>query len=172
MKDKKRLKNNELSRIYKERARFKPLFEIVKQMEDIEPYVLAYIEGDEFFTEHQHEYEALEKKLADQGYDYGSVKDIEQRYRSQLAEHRERFSEIKKDLKICAGLLEEAFGNNHYPEWDQIPEITDREPFDLQPIVIGKDGFIQPVKQKTNDDTDEIPDWVLHRDLNDKVRVR
>lgn len=172
LKDKKRLKNNELSRIYKERARFKPLFEIVKQMEDIEPYVLAYIEGDEFFTEYQHEYEALEKKLADQGYDYGAVKDIEQRYRLELAEHRERFSEIKKDLKICAGLLEEAFGKNHYPEWDQIPEITDREPFDLQPIVIGKDGFIQPLKQKTNDDTDEIPDWVLHRDLNDKVRVR
>ena len=129
--EKKKKQRKEQSRIYKERARLKPLFEITDRIDQLEPAELAYQDGDDFFKEEHRESEALKKKLEDQGYSYDDVKKLEEHYQSELARYRDIFKSINKELRICGELVDEVVAYDREQERQRAMKqasLTEEEP--------------------------------------------
>ena len=117
--EKKKMQRKEQSRIYKERAKLKPLFEITDRLDQLEPAELAYQDGDDFFKEEHREYKAFRDKLSDQGYSYEDVKKLEAHYQSELARYRDLFKSINKELRICGELVDEVVAYDREQERQQ-----------------------------------------------------
>ena len=106
--DEKRLTcNAEKSALYKEKARFQPLFDTVKRLSEIESAEKSFRDGDDFFIEEHLEYEALIKKLSDSGYSMEDVTQFQAYYSEKSEVLKDRSVSISRELRIAGELLEE-----------------------------------------------------------------
>jgi hypothetical protein len=104
---KKKERNREKSKIYKQRARFKPLFEIVERLDQITPAEESYQAGDSFFEDEHLEYERLKKELLLQGYTVKDIKEMDEHFKVLLKEHGEKYKGLSKDVRIFNQMMKE-----------------------------------------------------------------
>ncbi len=106
--DEKRLTcNSEKSALYKEKARFQPLFDIVKRLSEIEAAERSFRDGDEFFIEEHLEYEALMKKLSASSYSIEDITQFQTYYSEKSDALKDRSVTISRELRIARELLKE-----------------------------------------------------------------
>ena len=116
--------NREKGRIYKQRARFKPLFEIADRLDDLTPAEKSYKRGDDFFEDEHKEYMMLEKELADQGYTVEDVKELKEHYKILLSQYRDKYKGLNADLRILRSLINEELAKAKEPERTKTKENT------------------------------------------------
>lgn len=105
--DKKKEVSKEKSRVYKERARMKPLFDVVQDIRELQEMENCYLRGDMFFEEEHKQYIKLLDRLKQEGYTREQLEALQMHYRSKVASIRERENAIVKEERIAKRILEE-----------------------------------------------------------------
>lgn len=83
--DKKKESSSEKSRVYRARQRYKSLFDIAGQMDELLSAEKSFQMGDKFFEDEHKMWKDLEEKLAVEGYSYEEVKKLREYYREQIS---------------------------------------------------------------------------------------
>ncbi len=107
MADRKKEISREKSRIFKERARMKPLFDIADQLEGLKECENSFQRGENLFEKEHEEYVKLSARLAREGYTAGQLAEFKEHYRSEIARIREKEKEVAKEERIAARILAE-----------------------------------------------------------------
>ena len=107
MADRKKETSREKSRICKERARMKPLFDIAAQMEALQECENCYQRGEPLFEEEHGQYAGLSARLEKEGYTAGQLAEFKEHYRSEIARIREKEKAVAKEERIAARILAE-----------------------------------------------------------------
>ena len=107
MADWKKETSREKSRIFKERARMKPLFDIAAQMEALLECENCYQRGEALFEKEHGQYAALSARLEKEGYTAGQLAEFKEHYRSEIARIREKEKAVAKEERIAARILAE-----------------------------------------------------------------
>ena len=99
--------SREKSRIFKERARMKPLFDIADQLEELKECENCFQRGENLFEKEHEEYVKLSARLAKEGYTAGQLAEFKEHYRSEIARIREKEKAVAKEERIAARILAE-----------------------------------------------------------------
>lgn len=99
--------SREKSRIFKERARMKPLFDIADQLEELKESENCFQRGENLFEKEHEEYVKLSARLAKEGYTAGQLAEFKEHYRSEIARIREKEKAVAKEERIAARILAE-----------------------------------------------------------------
>jgi len=105
MTDKKKETSREKSRIFKERARMKPLFDTVSELSELQEAENCYKRGEEFFYEEHERYAGLLEKLKKEGYTIEQVEALKQHYRNETARIRDKEKAVAKEERIAKRIL-------------------------------------------------------------------
>ena len=107
MADRKKETSREKSRIFKERARMKPLFDIAGQLEELKECENCFQRGENLFEQEHLRYLELSARLAKEGYTAGQLAKFKEHYRSEIARIREKEKAVVKEERIAARILAE-----------------------------------------------------------------
>ena len=107
MADRKKETSREKSRIFKERARMKPLFDIAAQIMALQECENCYQRGENLFEKEHEEYAKLSARLEKEGYTAGQLAEFKEHYRSEIARIREKEKAVAKEERIAARILAE-----------------------------------------------------------------
>ena len=107
LEDKKKETAKEKSRIFKEQARMKPLFDIVAEQKELEEIESCYKRGELLFEEEHKRYGELSQKLKKEGYSVEQIEALQLHYRNEIARIREQEQAVRKEERIAKRLLEE-----------------------------------------------------------------
>ena len=99
--------NAEKRMLNKEQAGFKPLFNMAKRLQELEPAELSYLDGDEFFSEEHEEYRRLSETLKSSGYTHEEVNEFRTHYDARIRKTKDASIEISKELHIADELMDE-----------------------------------------------------------------
>ena len=99
--------SREKSRIFKERARMKPLFDIEEQLMALQECENCFQRGEALFEKEHGQYEGLSARLAKEGYTAGQLAEFKEHYRSEIAQIREKEKAVAKEERIAARILAE-----------------------------------------------------------------
>ena len=91
---------SEKKRVYKEKQRFKSLFEVIDKMKALENAHIAYLNGDNFFIEEQNLWMVLEEQLRSAGYTYDEVQTLRVHFKQRITEVTEQEARVKRELAI------------------------------------------------------------------------
>lgn len=110
LQDKLRERTTEIERdkrlVFNERARFKGLFHVVQDMEELTPAETAFQAGDNFFIEEHEKWENLLLELKKQGYSMEEVLYMKEQFKNRLSVIREEEKALRKKQRIAKALLE------------------------------------------------------------------
>ena len=107
MAERKKETSKEKSRIFKERARMKPLFDIAAQLEELQECESCFKRGEALFEKEHEKYAELSERLAKEGYTAGQLAEFKEHYRSEIARIREKEKAVAKEERIAARILAE-----------------------------------------------------------------
>ena len=107
MADRKKETSKEKSRIFKERARMKPLFDIADQLEALKECENCFQRGENLFGKEHEEYVKLSARLEKEGYTAGQLAEFKEHYRGEIARIREKEKAAAKEERIAARILAE-----------------------------------------------------------------
>ena len=107
MADWKKETSREKSRIFKERARMKPLFDIAAQLEELQECENCFKRGEVLFEKEHEKYAELSARLAKEGYTEEQLAEFREHYRSEIARIREKEKAVAKEERIAARILAE-----------------------------------------------------------------
>ena len=107
MTDHKKEISREKSRVFKERARMKPLFDIVKQLEGLKECENCFRRGESLFEKEHRRYEELSEKLEKEGYTVDRLLELKEYYRGEIARIREKEKSAAKEARIAGRILME-----------------------------------------------------------------
>lgn len=105
--DRKKETSREKSRIFKERARMKPLFDIAAQLEELQECENCFQRGEAMFEKEHGQYAELSARLAKEGYTAGQLAEFKEHYRSEIARIREKEKAVAKEERTAARILAE-----------------------------------------------------------------
>ena len=105
--DRKRETSREKSRIFKERARMKPLFDIAAQLEALQGCENCFRRGEILFEKEHELYAELSARLEREGYTAGQLAEFKEHYRSEIARVREKEKAVAREERIAARILAE-----------------------------------------------------------------
>ncbi|MDE7250043.1 MAG: relaxase, partial [Lachnospiraceae bacterium] len=107
MADWKKETSREKSRIFKERARMKPLFDIAEQLMVLQECENCFQRGEALFEKEHEQYAELSARLAKEGYTAGQLAEFKEHYQSEIARIREKEKAVAKEERIAARILAE-----------------------------------------------------------------
>ncbi|MEY8518232.1 hypothetical protein AALC25_15290 [Lachnospiraceae bacterium 29-84] len=107
MADRKKETSREKSRIFKERARMKPLFDIAAQLMALQECENCFKRGETLFEKEHGQYAELSARLNKEGYTAGQLAVFKEHYRSEIARIREKEKAVAKEERIAARILAE-----------------------------------------------------------------
>ena len=107
MTDKKKDTSREKSRIFKERAKMKPLFDMVSELNELEELEHCFQRGEELFAPEHERYEKISEKLKAQGYTVEQVEEFKQHYKNEIARVRDKEKAVSKEERIAKRILAE-----------------------------------------------------------------
>jgi len=105
--EKKKEVSTEKRRTYKERARFKPLFNKMQEAKDLRPAVASFLNGDDFFTDEYEKFQVIEMEIKNQGYTMEDLVEIKEQYEKNLALMSVKEKAVKRELTIANTLIRE-----------------------------------------------------------------
>lgn len=89
---------SEKKKVYKERQRFKELFEVAENMAKLENAHAAYGNGDSFFEEEEKQWNLYQQQLGKAGYSLQELQLLREHFRMRIAEVIERETAVKREL--------------------------------------------------------------------------
>ena len=107
MADWKKETSGEKSRIFKEHARMKPLFDIAAQLMALQECENCYQRGENLFEKEHEEYAKLSARLEKEGYTTGQLAEFKEHYRGEITRIREKEKAVAKEERIAARILAE-----------------------------------------------------------------
>lgn len=124
MTDKKKEIAREKSRVFKERARMKPLFDLMIEMQGLQECENCYGRGEPLFAKEHERYGELSDRLQKEGYTLEQLIKFKEHYRSEIAKIREKEKTVAGEQRIAARILAELAKNSseRVPEREQEPE--------------------------------------------------
>ena len=105
MTDKKKDTSREKSRIFKERARMKPLFDMVSELSELQELENCYRNGEELFEKEHKRYEELSQRLSKEGYTVEQVEALKLHYKNEIAMVRDKEKAVSKEERIAKRIL-------------------------------------------------------------------
>ncbi len=105
--DKKAEVSKEKSRVYKGRERMKPLFELVRELTELQVMENCYQKGDRFFEQEHQRYQTLAEILSKKGYSVLQVEELRVHYTSEIARIRDMEKAVGKEKRIAERILKE-----------------------------------------------------------------
>jgi len=107
MAERKKETSREKSRVFREHARMKPLFDIAAQLEGLQECENCFKRGETLFGKEHEKYVELSERLAKEGYTAGQLAEFKEHYRSEIARIREKEKAVAKEERIAARILAE-----------------------------------------------------------------
>lgn len=133
MQEKKKETSKEKSRIFKERARMKPLFDAAEEMKGLEECENCYRRGEMLFEKEHDRWHELEKKIKKEGYSPENLASLKQHYRGEIALVREKEKAAAKEERIAKRILKELLpddaGKTREERAEEITKNTIRQPY-------------------------------------------
>lgn len=102
--------DGEKRHIFKDRARFKELFGLVQDLEELEAAENSYQAGDDFFNDEHMKWGQLLQELKNQNYSREEILLLKENFRSRLAAIRDEEKSIRKKQQVVQILLKETAG--------------------------------------------------------------
>lgn len=124
MTDKKKDTSREKSRIFKERAKMKPLFDIASELGELSEMESCYQKGERLFEKEHEKYMELRNRLKKEGYSVEQLEDFKLHYKNEIARIREKEKAVSKEERIAKRILAELMepGSGKEPEKRREPE--------------------------------------------------
>lgn len=132
MTDKKKDTSREKSRIFKERARMKPLFDIVAELRELE---LCYKRGEVLFQKEHERYTELSDKLSKEGYSVEQIDGLKQHYKNEIARVRDKEKAVAKEERIAKRILADLMSTDTGKEQSKEKEQNKEVEKSRQPIL-------------------------------------
>lgn len=125
MEEKKREISKEKGKIFKERAKIKPLFDAAKEMEGLQECENCYRRGEMLFEAEHDRWQLLDGMLKDGGYSLESLGILKQYYRKKTASVMEEEKAAIKEERIAKRILKEITSDE--PAYDREQKTDRRE---------------------------------------------
>lgn len=97
------------SKLFKERARMKPLFDAMAEMQNLQECENCYQRGEVLFEEEHLRWQDLHGKIEKEGYTEESLILMKEHYQSEIAHIREKEKAVAKEERIAKRVLREHF---------------------------------------------------------------
>ena len=107
MAEKKKETSREKSRIFKERAKMKPLFDMARELRELEDLESGFMRGEELFEPEHERYLQLQNRLKKEGYLVEQLEEFKLYYQNEIAMIREKERVVFKEEKIAKRILAE-----------------------------------------------------------------
>lgn len=120
--EKKKETSKEKSKVFKERARMKPLFDLAAELEELKDCESCFQRGETLFEREHERYLWLSNRLQKEGYRPEQIAEFKKHYRSQLAGIREREKRAIEEERIAARILTELMSGEVIDKQAQEPE--------------------------------------------------
>lgn len=95
------------TKLYKERASFKPLFDLVDKVQSLSNAHEAYVKGDDFFSDENQLYEKMLEQIKTSGYTLEELEGLKNHYETSIREAVDRSRENAKSIRTAEGLIAE-----------------------------------------------------------------
>lgn len=137
MTDKRKEVSREKSRIFKERAKMKPLFDMASELGGLEEMEHCFQRGEELFSEEHKKYEALSGRLKKEGYSVEQIEEFKLHYKNEIARIRELEKAVAREERIAKRILAELAepDTGRKPEKEKIREENQKEKKSRQPVL-------------------------------------
>ena len=135
MTDKKKETAREKSRIFKERARMKPLFDMVSELKELQEMENCYERGEELFEKEHERYAGLMEKLKKEGYTIEQVEALGQHYRNEAARIRDKEKAVAKEERIAKRILNDLLSTDAKKEQAEEKEQEKKVEKGRQPVL-------------------------------------
>lgn len=128
MQEKKKETSREKSRIFKERARMKTLFDVTEEMKSLQECENCYRRGETLFETEHERWQELFVRLQKEGYTQESIEALKEHYQSQITMVREKEKAVTKEERIARRILKEFLSDSEGKKQDKVKkEIRNRE---------------------------------------------
>lgn len=135
MTDKKKDTSREKSRIFKERARMKPLFDMVSELAELQELENCYRNGEELFEKEHKRYEELSQRLSKEGYTVEQVEALKLYYKNEIAMVRDKEKAVTKEESIAKRILADLLSTDTGKEQSKEKEENKKVEKSRQPIL-------------------------------------
>ena len=105
--DKKKEVSKEKSKVFKDRAKFNPLFEILGEINELKECENSFESGDKFFEDEHKQWITLVENLKKQGYSIEEVEKLKEHYRNEISRVRDLEKIVFKELNLAKSILSE-----------------------------------------------------------------
>lgn len=105
--DKKKEVTQDKSRVFKERARLKPLFDLMEEREELKECETCFLNGETLFLQEHVRWQEIGENLKKEGYTEEQLLEFKEHYRSELASIREKEKTVAKEEQIAKRILAE-----------------------------------------------------------------
>ena len=99
--------SNAKSKVYKERYKFKELFQKLERMEELKECEECFCNGDDFFKEEHIEHETLEKEIKEQGYTIEEIENLQEHFKVKIREVNKAEKEAKKKFRLADSIVKD-----------------------------------------------------------------
>lgn len=99
--------SNARSKVYKERYKFKELFEKLERMEELKECEECFQSGDDFFKEEHAEYEALENEIEEQGYTIKEIENLREHFKIKIGDVNKAEKEAKRKFRLSDSIVKD-----------------------------------------------------------------
>ncbi len=103
--EKRKTASSEKSRVYRARQKCISLFDILKQMDELEPAEKSFQAGDNFFIEEHEQWTKLKEELATEGYTEDEVRKLKYYYQEQIRVAAENEKMAVKEQNLGRSIL-------------------------------------------------------------------
>lgn len=111
MSEKKKLLSCERSRFYKERGRYKSLWDKADRIKLLFHAESAFQNGDGFFADEHEEYEKLKAEVSAEGYSLTELEKLREHYREKAVQIKEEYALVSRDYRIVDRIMKEQSEN-------------------------------------------------------------
>lgn len=119
MKEKKRDVSREKSRVFRERARMKPLFDAAGELKGLQECEDCYRRGETFFEPEHKRWQELDAWLEKEGYSIDSLEALKQHYRNEAALVREKEKAAAEEQRTAERILKELLSEQEGKQTDK-----------------------------------------------------
>lgn len=133
MTDKKKDTSREKSRIFKERARMKPLFDIAAELMELQEMENCYRNGEKLFEKEHKRYAELLQKLEKEGYTVEQTEQLKEHYKNEIAKVRDKEKAVAKEERIAGRILRDLLSADTGKEQTREKEENRKVEKDRQP---------------------------------------
>lgn len=125
--DKKKETSKEKSRIFKERARTKPLFDIADEINELNVCESCYQQGEILFKPEHERWQALSGQIKKEGYNLEQLKAFREHYRNEIAWIHKKEKEAVKEERTAKRILKELVNEESTRVHEKKPRAADKK---------------------------------------------